>query len=326
MKTELNRHETRYRRTIGNIGLAMCLFLLLFHGASYLLSALSILFMFLPITQVWHDVIFDLLTGICYLASFMLPVLFLRKKMRSDGMNHRPMYAEAKISPYLPIMLFAVIFLIRSSSYVNALWNSLFEVSHGPNNWYNEEMTPYQIVMEFIVTCVVPGFCEEFLFRGAILTNCLPFGRTKAIFISSFLFALMHANTAQFFYTFVAGILLGIVYEKTESIWNCVILHMFNNFFSLVDDIILANFSEYSVWLTMFSEVVISVLGIISIAFLANKFFSQKSEIDEGFYQKELPANDSYALCPIGASRAISLFFTPAVIVFLAMSLITAFL
>lgn len=323
MKLELNGFETRYRKTMGNLGLTMCLFLVLFYGSSLILGSVSIFFLFFPISEIWYNTVSDLLYGAFYLLAFMLPVLLFKKKMQSAGIRYRSMYAQPKISPYLPMMLFAVIFLIRTASYLNAGWSSIFDDSQSMDSWYDSEMQPYQIIIEFIITCVVPGFCEEFLFRGAILTNCLPFGRTKAILISSILFAIMHANPAQLFYTFVAGVLFGIIYEKTGSIWNCVILHIFNNFFSLIDDVLFANFYEYSMLISTVIEGVISILGILSIVFLCVRFFSKKQDLSDGFYQKELPASDSYAVCPIAASRACSLFFAPTMLAFLVASILT---
>jgi len=181
----------------------------------------------------------------------------------------------------------------------------------------------YQWVLEFITLCLVPGFCEEFLFRGAILTNCLPFGRTNAIMISSFLFAMMHQNAEQVLYTFVAGIVLGLVYERTGNLWACTILHVLNNFASLHQSIVFYQFETmFTASLAMaILEVVLLLLGVISMAVLVVRFFSKKPSFEKGFFGRSLEASDGYAEYPIERSRAVKLFFTPCMIVFLSLSL-----
>lgn len=327
MKIELNTRETHYRNTISSIGMTMCLFLILFYASSAFIAILSDLLAWYMDSEIAYRVIIDLTYGALYLLSFMLPVLLFKKSMRRSGEDYRPMHADAKVSPYLPFMIFAIIFLVRAASYLNAVWASLFSIAEQESFWfYHEQMQPYQIVLDFIVTCVVPGFCEEFLFRGAILTNCLPFGRTNAILISSILFAFMHGSVSQIFYTFVAGVLFGIIYERTGSIWNCVILHIFNNFFALVDDVIYANLYTQSAILLPIAEAVICLFGVLSIGFLSVKFFSNSNNLDNGFYKKTVSACDSYARYPVTGARAVRLFLVPTMVAFLIASMITIFL
>ena len=180
----------------------------------------------------------------------------------------------------------------------------------------------YELILDFIVVCLVPGFCEEFLFRGAILSNCLPFGKGKAILISALLFSLMHRNPAQILYTFVAGILLGIIYVKTKSIWNCVILHTVNNFVSNTEVVIQSHLKDRffaMTWIQLL-EILLFTLGIISTVILILRFFSKKdTEVREGIFAKNLPEGDDYVLCPISPERAKRLFMAPSMVVFMAL-------
>ena len=177
--------------------------------------------------------------------------------------------------------------------------------------------TPYRVVLQFITTCLVPGFCEEFLFRGAIQSNCAPFGRTNAILISSLTFALMHQNVAQFLYTFAAGILLGLVYEYTGSIWNCVVLHTVNNFVSLFGTVLLSTLSERAgVLAVVLFEGGIFLLGVISMGILLPRFFGKREPSEHGFFGRSLPASDTYAVCPVSPRRAWRLAATPSMIIY----------
>ncbi|MBQ9760149.1 MAG: CPBP family intramembrane metalloprotease [Clostridia bacterium] len=326
MKRELNARESRYYVMIGNVGMTMCAFLILFHGGARLMELFYAFFAPMPISDIAYNVICDLLYGAYYLLAFMLPVLLLKILTKRQGSVYRSMYAEARVSPYLPLLILATVFCIRATSYVNFAWVSIFDYSNQTLPWLgSHEIEPYRIVLDFILTCIIPGFCEEFLFRGAILTNLLPFGRTHAILISAILFALMHQSADQLLYTFVAGLLLGLVYETTGSIWNCIAVHIVNNLFSLIDGVIVSNFYSRSSVLLPLWEGSLCLLGALSIGALICFYNRNKKTADDGFFGKDLPACGSYASCPVSQSRSVRLFFAPAMIGYLVLTVITYF-
>ena len=182
-------------------------------------------------------------------------------------------------------------------------------------------MKPYEIVLNFIVISVIPAFCEEFLFRGAILSNCRPFGRSNAIIISAVLFALMHQNAAQLLYTFAAGIVLGLVYEYTGSIWSCTILHLFNNLISVMQSVVISKYGETSHALRTITiiEVFVYFVGVISIGVLVSRHFSKREKLEDGAFEKTFSATDDYATQPIRGREAAKLFFCPSMIAFVAL-------
>lgn len=322
----MNRNERYYQKVIGAIGYTMLLFLLLSNVFVLLLEKLST-WMSL-VGEPAGTILYQLLYAAGYLLSFMLPVLLLKRSITRAGYLYQPMQAELRVSPWLFLMLPAAVTVIFSAAYFNAAMVSIFDYSSFSSDvlWGStgEKPAVYQWVLDFILICVVPGFCEEFLFRGAILTNCRPFGRTNAILISSFLFAMMHQNAEQLFYAFVAGIFLGLIYEKTGNIWCCTMLHIFNNFISTFEGVIfykLETVFSSAVALTMF-EVALFAVGLASLAFLVLRFFSKKEELREGIFGRDLPASDAYATHPIEARRAVRLFFKAPMVVFLALAVL----
>lgn len=89
------------------------------------------------------------------------------------------------------------------------------------------------LLKELLLSCILPGFCEEFLHRGIMLHA----GKKSAnprfcLIISSILFGLMHLNINQFFYAAILGFLIGIVGLASDSIFPCMIIHFMNNFLS----------------------------------------------------------------------------------------------
>ncbi|MCY6371170.1 CPBP family intramembrane glutamic endopeptidase [Clostridium ganghwense] len=98
----------------------------------------------------------------------------------------------------------------------------LAEVSEDNNTFSSEIFT-------FIAAVFLAPIVEEFIFRGIIL-NRLRMTRSTgtAIIISSILFGLMHGELA-FLGAFVFGIIMCLVYIKTENLMNTISIHFFNN-------------------------------------------------------------------------------------------------
>jgi membrane protease YdiL (CAAX protease family) len=76
---------------------------------------------------------------------------------------------------------------------------------------------------------------EELLLRGLIYHEL----RRKmsvivAVIIQGVLFGIMHANIYQLIYTSLMGIIIGLVYVWTRSIWVTMSIHFVNNFYSLI--------------------------------------------------------------------------------------------
>ncbi len=169
-----------------------------------------------------------------YLLSFMIPAFVYMFLSRREG--HEPMRLGVKLKGDTPLVIIAAIGIVLTSAYLNSLmvsfidFNALFESA--PLD------TPVKVLMSFISIAIVPAVCEEFLYRGCVLSNLLPYGKTTAIIGSALLFALMHGNFAQFFYTFVAGLVLGAVYVETGSIWVSTFIHLFNNFYSIIQQVV----------------------------------------------------------------------------------------
>jgi len=77
------------------------------------------------------------------------------------------------------------------------------------------------------------AFFEEAFFRGyaiSQLTNLLR-SPIAALLISSVAFGLLHGRFGIFLsvYTFVFGLVAGLLYFKTRSTWACFVYHLVNN-------------------------------------------------------------------------------------------------
>ncbi len=85
----------------------------------------------------------------------------------------------------------------------------------------------------FVVVLTVgmaPGIGEEFLFRGYVQTRLSErFGAWPAIVATALLFGGLHLDLVQGTFAFLMGLYLGLLVERTQSIWPAVLCHATNN-------------------------------------------------------------------------------------------------
>ncbi len=84
---------------------------------------------------------------------------------------------------------------------------------------------------------ILVAFVEEVVIRGYVLLNLMEsMNRWLALFISAFLFTLMHLGNEDItlmaeLNIFIAGILLGVNYIYTKNLWFAIFFHFAWNFF-----------------------------------------------------------------------------------------------
>lgn len=93
-----------------------------------------------------------------------------------------------------------------------------------------EMMLDYKVA-GFIMVCLFAPIFEEIIFRGIILKGMLNFNvnPTIAIVINGFVFGMAHMNPWQFIGAGILGIIFGIVYHRTKSLFLPMLLHFLNN-------------------------------------------------------------------------------------------------
>lgn len=86
-----------------------------------------------------------------------------------------------------------------------------------------------------IQVCILAPIIEEILMRGVVLGGLKnSYGTVTALLISAMLFACLHFNMVQTLSAFVCGIVLGLLYIKTSSIFCCMIAHGGYNLISYI--------------------------------------------------------------------------------------------
>lgn len=88
------------------------------------------------------------------------------------------------------------------------------------------------LIANLLVLAVVPAFCEELFFRGALqqtMVCCFGGKHHLAIWITAAVFSLMHGEVFAFLPRFLLGLLLGYLYYYGRTIWVNIAAHFLNN-------------------------------------------------------------------------------------------------
>jgi sodium transport system permease protein len=85
----------------------------------------------------------------------------------------------------------------------------------------------FRVVISIVV---MPALCEEFLFRGFILSGLTrTLTKWKSIILCALLFAFIHPEPLQLPFAFVVGLGLSWVALETNTLWIPVLMHAFHN-------------------------------------------------------------------------------------------------
>lgn len=194
--------------------IAVCMFLVIIFGS--LVQAAS-----LPIGLVVTELLLILLPAILYVRFKRLPIAqSLRWKRVKPAMLVRGV-----ILGVLGWGMAAIVYLIAST---------LVQTVLGPDP-VPELLTRAlpKTLPEFaaflIVLAVLPGLCEETLFRGAIQGTFEKKGIWKGVIYTALLFGAFHVNPWSFVSAAGLGLLFGTITVRTNSTLPAIIAHTCNN-------------------------------------------------------------------------------------------------
>jgi len=207
-------------------------------------------------------------------AAFLIPVytLYLTHARRKD---HRALLTEpVRMTDILPGLAMAVGALGLTNLYF-VLLTRLAETSP----FIASQMDAYEKLsasfspkngLGFLIVgiSVMAPVTEELLFRGIVqgeLRKAMP--EPIAVLIQAVVFAAYHLQPIQSSYALIPGLLLGMAYAWSRSIWVPIVMHMFFNFLGSILPI-LAGTDEYLGQVAATAQV-----GFIAAGALAGVFF-----------------------------------------------------
>ena len=181
-----------------------------------------------------------------FLLFFFLIPYFVIRNNPSYLMN----YKKVKLLPVIMVIFTTVFFIILNAPVIE--WNKSISFPSFMSSFESwallkekqlESLTLYLVSFEnnfeyligIIAIAIIPGFCEEYFFRGVLQKNLnLLLKNTHiAILLSSLLFSAFHLQFYGFFPRFFLGVFFGYLFYWSGSLMYPVIAHALNNFLSL---------------------------------------------------------------------------------------------
>lgn len=89
----------------------------------------------------------------------------------------------------------------------------------------------WDLIINLLAVAIIPAIVEEIYFRGALQKTLRDWtGKpVLAIVITAIVFSAFHFSYFGFLSRMALGILLGLIYEYTKTIWLPILLHFINN-------------------------------------------------------------------------------------------------
>ena len=128
-------------------------------------------------------------------------------------------------------------------------------------------------VITYLYISILGPIAAELLLRGCVLRLGSHISAKVGIFISALLFGIMHGNIAQFYNTFLMGLLLGYITVKCRSIIPAIIAHVCNNSLATVMTFVkpALGAENYKTFSLIFNWSVIAI-GIVCAIILFRKY------------------------------------------------------
>ncbi|MDO4731195.1 MAG: CPBP family intramembrane metalloprotease [Clostridia bacterium] len=275
---------------------AVGIFIISFFAFSFLFSAISSAIVFTFQLQNLESInqgflgmqpyVYYILEFIMYILSLAFPAFVFFLVTKTSVKKTIPMSLK-KSDPILVTMLF---FLglgvcetsnINSSTIINVLDFLGMSFPTPTTLDYNQDIL--STIFYTVSIAVLPGILEELLFRGVILSSFRKYGDLFAIFISSFVFALLHPSLSQWIFAFILGLALGFIRIKTKSLLIPIGIHFINNLSSCIITILASVFpSEIpaNIFYFFYSAVLLVSGGIAVIGLV--KYYPDVFSFDKG--------------------------------------------
>ncbi len=119
-----------------------------------------------------------------------------------------------------------------------------------------------ELTLLFMICVLLGPIVEEIMFRGILLKMFgSSVGVVFSVIITSILFAVSHGGMVQIAYTFVLGLVLGIVRYKSTSLWSAIAVHMSFNLSGAVAAMYNFDFDGVEILIISFAAVVFFILS-----------------------------------------------------------------
>ena len=171
----------------------------------------------------------DLMRGLINTQVFIiaLPVLLILRILKLNPKQILRLKMPGKeifVIPFIAIPMALIVSLLMQ--FVDMLFPFPSEYLEQLGKLFTMDASTWKMLL---VMAVLPGLCEELLFRGFMIRFFEKYGYKQATIISALLFAAFHLDPIRFFPVFLLGMVLGYLTLHSGSIYNAMLSHAINN-------------------------------------------------------------------------------------------------
>lgn len=171
----------------------------------------------------------DLMRGLINTQVFIiaLPVLLILRILKLNPKQILRLKMPGKeifVIPFIAIPMALIVSLLMQ--FVDMLFPFPSEYLEQLGKLFTMDTSTWKMLL---VMAVLPGLCEELLFRGFMIRFFEKYGYKQATIISALLFAAFHLDPIRFFPVFLLGMVLGYLTLHSGSIYNAMLSHAINN-------------------------------------------------------------------------------------------------
>lgn len=168
-----------------------------------------------------------------YILFIALPVMLYARRDPGIASHLRIEPLKGRVAA-LSVLTAAVAVLFINC--VSQLWFILVQCMGGtiPASGVAVPTTVRGLASAVILSAVLPGICEELLFRGLMLSAWEERGSLRAVTTVSLLFTLLHGNLLGIPSEFICGVLLACIVISSGSLFAGMVFHTVFNFTLLI--------------------------------------------------------------------------------------------
>ena len=210
-----------------------------FLNALFLTIAYFVICLIIPTaidTLIWKKTVGDISTWLNILTLIIISCIFF------FYLSHRIQYKidfHKNITPVNTLIAIgcSILFFLLLDKFLDPIFDKMFSTSAIA---YQETLNTLRLspATTFIRVCLFAPITEEILMRGYVLNGLQnKYGVMVALVITTFLFAILHFNYVQTLSAVICGLVIGLLYIKTNSVACCILTHALYNsisFFTMV--------------------------------------------------------------------------------------------
>ncbi len=182
---------------------------------------------FLPLQNIIKNSLQNVLLSQSMIAIPGIIYLIISRQRYTEAVRLKKM----GLSNIVLVILFAIL-ISPVMTFVNAL--SMLYSTNVTTSTMTNITSSVPLLVSLLAIAVLPAVVEESMYRGVFYNEYRKVNPIGAIFLSAFLFGILHGNLNQFTYAFFMGIIFALMIEATDSILSTMILHFITNGTSVV--------------------------------------------------------------------------------------------